>query len=112
MGVLNLVLEHSQPDKLLCTITHQSYKQVLMIVKIIFYIFTLKKLYVFVARRYCLLLFLLVLTSSTSGNPLSRSAGSESKKVSSSFAFDYTSCSLPSLFLLFRNLLDLDMVLP
>lgn len=39
------------------------------------------KLYVVVARSYCLLLLLLVLTSSTSGNPLSRGDGSESKKV-------------------------------
>ena len=81
-----------------------------MILKIIFYIFILKKLFVFVARRYCLLLFLLVLTSSTSGNPLSRGDGSESKKVSLSFTLHYTSCSLPSPCLSFRNLLDLDMV--
>ena len=107
---MNLVLDPSQPDKLLRTITHQWYQQVSMILKIIFYIFILKKLFAFVARSYCLLLSLLVLTSSTSGNPLSRGDGSESKKVSSSFAFDYTSCSLPSPFLSFRNLLDLDMV--
>ena len=81
-----------------------------MILKIIFYIFILKKLFVFVARRYCLLLFLLVLTSSTSGNPLSRGDGSESKKVSFSFTLHYTFFSLPSPFLSFRNLLDLDMV--
>ena len=81
-----------------------------MVPKIIFYIFILKKLFVFVARSYCLLLFLLVLTSSTSGNPLSRGDGSESKKVSSSFTLHYTSCSLPSPFLSFSNLLDLDMV--
>ena len=107
---MNLVLDHSQPDKLLCTITHQWYQQVSMILKIIFYIFILKKLFVFVARSYCLLLSLLVLTSSTSGNPLSRGDGSESKKVSSSFTLHYTSCSLPSPFLSFRNRLDLDMV--
>ena len=107
---MNLVLDHSQPDKLLCTITHQWYQQVSMILKIIFYIFILKKLFVFVARSYCLLLSLLVLTSSTSGNPLSRGDGSESKKVSSSFTLHYTSCSLPSPFPSFRNLLDLDMV--
>ena len=103
-------LDPSQPDKFLCTITHQWYQQVSMILKIIFYIFTLKKLFVFVARSYCLLLSLLVLTSSTSGNPLSRGDGSESKKVSFSFTLHYTSCSLPSPFLSFRNLLDLDMV--
>ena len=79
---MNLVLDHSQPDKLLCTITQQWYQQVSMILKIIFYIFILKKLFVFVAGSYCLLLSLLVLTSSTSGNPLSRGDGSESKKVS------------------------------
>ena len=107
---MNLVLDHSQPDKLLCTITHQWYQQVSMILKIIFYIFILKKLFVFVARSYCLLLLLLALTSSTSGNPLSRGDGSESKKVSSSFTLHYTSCSLPSPFLSFRNLLDVDMV--
>ena len=105
-----MVLDPSQPDKFLCTITHQWYQQVSMILKIIFYIFILKKLFVFVARSYCLLLLLLALTSSTFGNPLSRGDGSESKKVSSSFTLHYTSCSLPSPFLSFRNLLDLDMV--
>ena len=105
-----MVLDPSQPDKFLCTITHQWYQQVSMILKIIFYIFILKKLFVFVARSYCLPLLLLALTSSTSGNPLSRGDGSESKKVSSSFTLHYTSCSLPSSFLSFRNLLDLDMV--
>ena len=105
-----MVLDPSQPDKFLCTVTHQWYQQVSMILKIIFYIFTLKKLFAFVARSYCLLLSLLVLTSSSSGNPLSRGDGSESKKVSSSFTLHYTSCSLPSPFLSFRNLLDLDMV--